>query len=503
MIASFPTASAADPGRVDAASHLSEAFLDLLLNEHRHTTVPRLHRLWNYYRNPMTERADHRGELGRRYRLAQEEGLPQRLRKPQPRPAVGDEVEREIVIENDIAWRIHALVDFMFGRPPVLQSLAPDPNRAALIDRFLHRVFNLNGAIGFYQNLALLGSVYGFVDVLLRCNLQPITPPADPLAYADRFVLETIEAPRAVPILCSSDYRRLDGYVLHYRRQLNAVGDDATMLHRLRQRMLGRPAAVRRAAVDCTEVWTADTCTLYESDVAADASRRLIDQRVNALGVVPVVHIQNLPQPFTYEGLSEVEPLIALQDELNTRLSDRANRVTFQAFRMYLGKGIEHFTERPVGPGQMWATDNPDASIQEFGGDGANPSEDAHINEIRQAMDKTSSVTPVAAGMLQGKVGNLTSENALRMTMLGLLARTEKKRVTYGTGIERMCQLILHAANHTRVLPNTPDERHVRIDWPNPLPENTSQRLRDAQLKLEIGVPRRQVLNELGYTQEA
>ncbi len=42
-----------------------------------------------------------------------------------------------------------------------------------------------------------------------------------------------------------------------------------------------------------------------------------------------------MPLPLSYEGLSDVEPLIPLQDELNTRLSDRANRVTYQAFNMF------------------------------------------------------------------------------------------------------------------------------------------------------------------------
>src|SRR5690606_7026385 len=60
----------------------------------------------------------------------------------------------------------------------------------------------------------------------------------------------------------------------------------------------------------------------------------------NALGQIPLVHIQNIAMPFTYAGAGDVEPLIALQDELNTRLSDRANRITLQSFRMYLGKGI-------------------------------------------------------------------------------------------------------------------------------------------------------------------
>ena len=49
-----------------------------------------------------------------------------------------------------------------------------------------------------------------------------------------------------------------------------------------------------------------------------------------ALGGLPVVHVQNMPLPGSYEGLSDVEPLVALQYELNTRLSDRANRVTYQ-----------------------------------------------------------------------------------------------------------------------------------------------------------------------------
>ena len=78
-----------------------------------------------------------------------------------------------------------------------------------------------------------------------------------------------------------------------------------------------------------------------------------------------------------YEGQSEVEPLIPLQDELNTRLSDRANRVTMQSFKMYLAKGLDGFADGSapvVGPGRVWTTDNPDASMQTFGGDSSSPS---------------------------------------------------------------------------------------------------------------------------------
>src|SRR4029078_12703715 len=92
----------------------------------------------------------------------------------------------------------------------------------------------------------------------------------------------------------------------------------------------------------------------------------------------------------SYPGASDVEPLIPLQDELNTRLSDRANRITMQSFKMYLGKGIDGFNGVPVARGRMWVTDNSAADVVEFGGEASSPSEDQHITELREAMDKTS-----------------------------------------------------------------------------------------------------------------
>ena len=508
-----------------APADLAPPLVEHLIDEHETVVTPRLDRLWEYYRNDMSDN-ELPGRVGRVYRLAQEQGLPARLRgTSDPFSSLSNgRPQREIVIENDIAWRVHTLVDFMFAKPVGIRSCAADDDRATLIESFLQRVFDANGSVSFFQDLALLGTVHGHVDVLLR--VLPPTPgraagPSlatlgrdggadrgdsgnrgasldadDGMNGADRFILETVEAPRAIPVLDPDDYRNLDAYMLHFHQTLNEVAHPG-FLARARSSVLGRAKPVsQRAVVDCTQVFTDQMILSFKG---TPARRNRIDQQINRLGRIPVVHIQNLPQPFFYEGLSEVEPLIPLQDELNTRLSDRANRVTFQSFKMYLGKGIDKFTDRPVGPGQMWATDNPDAEIKEFGGDATSPSEDTHIAEIRQAMDKTSAVTPLAAGLLSGRVGNLTSENALRVTLLGLLARTEKKRVTYGAGIAKLCELILHAADVFDVLPNRPEERTVRLDWPSPIPENESQRLAQAKMKIDLGVPQRRVLTELGY----
>ena len=505
--------AATDPSRATLGSPgagadthlpLSDARLDALLDHHARHARPAADRLWAYYRNPTAPTVPTSGEGGN-HEPAQAAGLPSRLRGRGPSAA--HPLER--VIENDIAWRVHTLVDFMFGRSVALQSLAPDPSRAQTLENALRQLFARSGGIAFFQDLALLGCVYGHVDVLLRIDPDhPSGDPHNPLDPADPLAsmrLEIVDPPRAIPLLDPTDYRRLDAYLIHAPRQaIDPV--KPTMLDRVRHRLWGHPAAAAgdireyERVDEWTEVFTADRRALYlREGNAIGNERRMTELEVNRLGRVPVVHIQNLPQPFVWEGLGDVEPLIPLQDELNTRLSDRANRVTFQSFKMYLGRGIDGFIERPVGPGQMWQTDNPDASIQEFGGDADTPSEAAHINEIREAMDKMSGVSPVAAGILRGKVGNLTSENALRIVLMGLLARTQKKRITYGRGIEAMCELALHAADVLGTLTTTPDERGVRVDWPDPLPEAQSQRLRDAQLKLDLGVPRKRVLAELGY----
>jgi hypothetical protein len=166
---------------------------------------------------------------------------------------------------------------------------------------------------------------------------------------------------------------------------------------------------------------------------------------------------------------------------------------------MYLGKGIEDFMQMPVAPGRMWLTDNENADIIEFGGDSKTFSEDNHIADIRQAMDKISGVTPIAAGALKGRIGRLTSAAALRVTMLALLAKTERKRTADGTANEQMCEMALDWLDRAGLFVTTPEERRVEIHWPSPIPVNEVERLEEAQKKVQLGVPQEIVLRELGY----
>jgi len=494
-------------------SEFSADYLEWLVDERSVDIAAHFSKLWEYYTNRMMDvsgagACDRKvNELGRCYLQAQEYGLPARITGLVHSANAGvfgaralrDVQRKEVVIENDISWRINAAVDFLFGKPVSFVSKSPDSQKRGEIELILKAVFEANGTIGFFQDMAVLGSVYGFVDCLVRPGdeiTQYISSSSqslsleDVLQLAQTIGLELIEASRALPVLEEDDYRKIRYYVQHFHQKRNALNRKSSFLSRLISG--GRRGGDSREVVAVTEITSATAWQRYENN-------QLVVEGEMPWGFLPVVHIQNIAQPYYYEGLSDVEPLIPLQDELNTRLSDRASRITFQSFKMYLGKGIEGFEDRPVSPGRMWYTDNPEATIEEFGGDSATPSEDMHIAEIREAMDKASGVTPLVAGVLKSKLGNLTSAVALRLTLMGMLSKTERKKFTYGNGLRRIARMVLDILDRANVYKIRQADREVDIIFPSPLPENVMEKLKEAQIKKELGVPTEQVLRELGY----
>jgi len=489
-------------------------YIEWLVDERSVDVQTNFSKLWEYYTNPVGDvsgsgASDRKlNESGRCYLQAQEYGLPTRITGLLHSAQVGvfsgqpvkDVQRKEVVIENDIAWRINAAVDFLFGKPISFVSKSPDSQKRAEIESILKAVFAANGGIGFFQDLAVLGGVYGFVDCLVRPGdeiLGQLTSSSyhtlsfdDVLQLAQTIDLELIEAPRALPILEENDYKKIRYYVQHFYQKKNAISRKRSFLARLLSKRGG--SGDSRQVVAVTEITSALAWQRYED-------KQLVAEGELPWGFLPVVHIQNIAQPYYYEGQSDVEPLLPLQDELNTRLSDRASRITFQSFKMYLGKGIEGFEDRPVSPGRMWCTDNPDATIEEFGGDAASPSEDMHVAEIREAMDKTSGVTPLVAGVLRDKIGNLTSAVALRLTLMGMLSKTERKRFTYGEGLKKICKMVLAILDMANIYKTNGADREIDVIFPSPLPENMMEKLKEAQIKKELGVPTEQVLRELGY----
>lgn len=445
----------------------------------RFTDRPRFQRLWDYYRNPLLPMTIGFEEQSsqRPYRQAQEWGLPARITgvvQGQSTLRLCDIARKEVVIENDIAWRIDTMVDWLFGSAITIHSTVEDESRRAQLESIINQIISANGGIGFLQKIALLGAIYGFVDVLVKLDDEQLVDRApthdacestktassdhdgiEQIARKIRF--EIVEPGRSLPIVCPLDPASAVAFVQVIDLKEQSSSSSVTML----QRLLGRTID-RNDETGLIELITSKHWQRYENG-------KLIAEGSNSLDRLPLVHIQNVAVPFSYAGASDVEPLLPLQDELNTRLSDRAYRITMQSFKMYLGKGIDDFINMPVSPGRMWATDNEQAEIIEFGGDAHAPSEEKHIDELREALDKTSGVSPIAAGAIKNRIGRLTSAAALRVTMQSLLARTQRKRTTYGSALAQLVDLSLDWLDKSGDFPNTPNERRIEITWPDPI----------------------------------
>ncbi|GAF69329.1 unnamed protein product, partial [marine sediment metagenome] len=149
---------------------LGADYIEWLVDERSIDIQTHFTKLWEYYTNRMYDisgpSAFNRkvNEAGRCYLQAQEYGLPTRITGLMHSANAGvfgaravKEVQRkEVVIENDIAWRINAAVDFLFGKPISFVSKSPDSQKRAEIKSILKAVFEANGTIGFFQDMAVL-----------------------------------------------------------------------------------------------------------------------------------------------------------------------------------------------------------------------------------------------------------------------------------------------------------------------------------------------------------
>ena len=129
---------------------LDADYLEWLVDAHAQMVQEHFSHLWDYYANPMVPLAEgdaaerKAGASGRGYVQAQEYGLPARItglaRGLQGgvfgSRALRDIQRKEVVIENDIAWRVNAAADFLFGRSFSLISRFSIKNPSVLT---LHR----------------------------------------------------------------------------------------------------------------------------------------------------------------------------------------------------------------------------------------------------------------------------------------------------------------------------------------------------------------------------
>lgn len=211
---------------------------------------------------------------------------------------------------------------------------------------------------------------------------------------------------------------------------------DRTRLLRFKQkyRFWGTSLEGTRQVFTYTEILTDDIIEEYIND-------ELIDSRPNPLGIVPIVHIPNIPISGSPWGLSDAHDIIALNRSYNEISTDVADIINYHAAPVTVIVGAKA-SNLEKGAKKVWGGLPKDAQVfnLEGGGGGINGALQ-YLDQLKRSMHELMNVPETALGQVQ-PISN-TSGVALSIQFQPLMNRWSHKVAQYKYGLERINELIM------------------------------------------------------------
>lgn len=279
---------------------------------------------------------------------------------------------------------------------------------------------------------------------------------------------------------------------------------------KLKYRFWGTSKEGTRQVFTYTEIITDAAIEEYIND-------ELIDSRPNPLGVVPVIHIANMPVSGSPWGLSDAHDIFVLNREYNEKATDISDIINYHAAPVTVITGAKA-SQLEKGPKKVWGGLPKDAQVfnLELGGNLQSPLE--YLELLKRSMHELTGVPETALGQIQ-PISN-TSGVALSIQFQPLMNRYNLKKVQYGAGIERINELILLTLavkepntfvwdentdvplkeyQMPQLDPSDPITYQTMTTWPAPLPVDVLVKLNEIQAKMALGLEsKRGALRELG-----
>lgn len=285
---------------------------------------------------------------------------------------------------------------------------------------------------------------------------------------------------------------------------------DRLLEFKLKYRFWGTNTEGTRSVYTYTELIRSDIIREYVND-------ELIDERANALGVIPIVHIANHPASGSPWGMSDVQDLISLNRQYNETATDIADIVNYHAAPITVVIGAKP-SQLEKGTNRVWSIGNKDVTIHnlENGVDLQWPLEVLH--SLKTSMHEMTGVPETALGESQ-PISN-TSGVALAIQFYPLMQKFELKKIQYGKGLQKINELALRTLfvfepqaalydpgtegiikEGQPLLVDTTDPLiyFSDIDWPSPLPVDKLVKLNEIAAMMNMDLEsRRGALKDLG-----
>lgn len=183
------------------------------------------------------------------------------------------------------------------------------------------------------------------------------------------------------------------------------------------------------------EVWSNSELMVY-----VDAEVILAESGPNILGVVPIIHVRNIPIGKEPYGMSDIEQLESLNKLLNSSIRRFKNDVEYCGDPITLLYGAR-VSAVEKGEGKLWGNLPFKSRVENLTLDTDFPAQQKFIEYLDSAAHEIGNV-PKDLVVGSSKISN-TSGIALYMLNLPILESTDRKRTQYGQGFERAIQLAL------------------------------------------------------------
>jgi hypothetical protein len=231
------------------------------------------------------------------------------------------------------------------------------------------------------------------------------------------------------------------------------------------------------------------------------ASWQLLGEVENPLGEVPIVPIENEPDPIV-GGESDLSDLIPLNDGLNKVLKDALVASEYQGFRQRIITGVDVPRDPETGKSlaedqialiasssRTWMIPNQDAKFYE----GGQVDLASHMTMVDTLIHHISEVSQTPAYALVGRLANLSAD-AIRAAELGFVAKLEGKQEDYAASWERALGLVFAAMKQPQ------EDGTIETIWKDAASNSGSVLANELNLMAALGVPQQALLEKYGYS---
>lgn len=231
------------------------------------------------------------------------------------------------------------------------------------------------------------------------------------------------------------------------------------------------------------EFWTNTEIVVYNG-------KEEVDRMENPYGFIPFVQIKNFPIAGRTRGQGDLDDIIPLNVELNTKKSDVSEVIDYHSAPITLVYGAK-IGNLEKGANKVWGGLPKDAKVENLGLQGDLVASSSYIADVKTSMCEIAGIPETVLGGASA-ISN-TSGVALQYMNLPLIERTRIKRSCTADGLVQVNKMILFISLYHGLI-EKPEDVSMKdflkntVDLPDTLPKDELIELQKIQQEMTLGL---------------